>query len=445
MGQGREQRRSHPRRKLGELVAADRSAVEILVEQNADRLPDLVPLRFARMLTDPFAFYRGTAAVMAADLACSPGSGVQVLSCGDAHVSNFGIYASPERELVFDLNDFDETAAAPWEWDLKRLVTSAVIGGRHSGFRRSQIDAIARAAVVEYTDGLRQMLRLTALQRYYLHAQPELVLGDLDPQLQSIIERTLRRARKRTSDRVFAKIMEPTADGGLRLREDPPVLMHLPDVKELATQSYRAYLASVSPDIAMLLSQFELTDVARRVVGVGSVGTRCYLLVFTGPAGEPLVLQVKEAMRSVLEQHGRVELPAELADFTGRFGQGARVVGGQRILQSVSDPFLGFTRFNGSDYHVRQFHDMKGTIETEGMGASAFGGYVRACALLLARAHAQSPTAPAVREYIGKGPAVVEPIVGFAEAYADKSLADFEELRRAAARRDIEVAPDPAR
>src|SRR5262245_31912318 len=213
MARGRAMRKTVPRRALAELVGSPRTAVEILVAQNADRLSDLVPLRFARMLTDPFSFYRGSAAVMAADLAASPSSGVEVVSCGDAHLSNFGIYAAPHRALVFDLNDFDEAATAPAEWDVKRLITSAIVGGRHAGYPEKTIRRFAVDAMSAYRNGLRVMLDMNVLDRYYLRVEPERYLNRVTGSLASVINRTARRARKRTSARVFDRIMVPGPDG----------------------------------------------------------------------------------------------------------------------------------------------------------------------------------------------------------------------------------------
>ena len=262
MARGRALRKTVPRRALAQLTASPRTATEILVAQNADRLSELVPLRFARMLTDPFSFYRGSAAVMAADLAASPSSGIEIMCYGDAHVSNFGMYAAPHRSLVFDLNDFDEAAVAPAEWDVKRLITSAIVGGRHAGYHTS----------------LHAMLDIDVLDRYYLRVEPERYVDTVSGGLLGVIQQTIRRARTRTSTRVFKRIMETGPDGTLRLREMPPVLQHVGvDVATQLIESFQEYLAGVPADVALLLSHFRVTDIALRVVGVGSVGTRCYL------------------------------------------------------------------------------------------------------------------------------------------------------------------------
>jgi len=447
VARGRALRKTVPRRSLAQLTPSARTATEILVAQNAGRLSELVPLRFARMLADPFAFYRGSAAVMAADLAASPSSGIEIMCCGDAHVSNFGMYAAPHRSIVFDLNDFDEAAVAPAEWDVKRLITSAIIGGRHAGYPTKAIRRCVEEALVGYQTSLQAMLEnMDVVDRYYLRVEPERYVGKVSKGLLGVIQKTTSRARTRTSARVFKQIMEIGAEGTPRLREEHPVLQHVDEeIEAPVVEAVQEYLAAVPADVALLLSHFRVTDVALRVVGVGSVGSRCYLVVLVGPNGTPLILQIKEATQSVLEEYGGWRQPATLTAAIEAKGQGVRVTDGQRILQAMSDVFLGTTRKDGRDYYIRQFHDMKGTIETEGMSASTFGEYVSACAVLLARAHSQSANASILRGYAGTSDTVHDAIAEWSYAYADKSLDDFHQLRAAAAAGDIEVADDPAR
>lgn len=443
---GRSLRKEAPRSGLGQLVISPRSAVEILVEQNRTRVASLVPLRFARMLTDPFSFYRGSAAVMAADLAVGPSSGIPVYSCGDAHLSNFGIYAAPDRALIFDLNDFDETAMAPAEWDLKRLVTSGIVGGRHAGYSEKVIRKQVAEVLASYRRGLQDVLDMGILDRYYLRFEPERYNARAGGALAEVIARTTRQARKRTSKRVFGRIMEERPDGSLRLRENPPVLRHLKvAVEDRILATFREYLTTVPPDVALVLSHFKVTDIAQRVVGVGSVGTRCYLVIMTGPCGTPLVMQVKEAGQSVLESYGAVPQSDWMHRGISERGEGARVVAGQQVLQASSDVFLGALRWDGRDYYVRQFHDMKGSVDTEIMSQREFGRYVSACALVLARAHAQSRNATVWAGYIGKGGAFDEAITQWSFAYADKAFGDYQQLVAAAAAGEIEVADDPLR
>jgi uncharacterized protein (DUF2252 family) len=447
MARGRALRKVTPRRALAQLTPSSRTATEILVAQNASRLPDLVPLRFARMLADPFSFYRGSAAVMAADLAASPSSGIEIMCCGDAHVSNFGLYAAPHRSIVFDLNDFDEAAVAPAEWDVKRLVTSAIIGGRHAGYPARAIRRCVERALEGYQTSLQAMLKeMNVLDRYYLRVEPEHYTGTVSKGLQAVIQKTTSQARTRTSARVFKQIMKIGPDGTPRLREAPPVLQHVDEeVEAPLVESVQAYLAAVPADVALLLSHFRVTDIALRVVGVGSVGTRCYLVIMVGPNGTPMIMQIKEANRSVLEEYGGWPQPDTLAAAVEAKGQGVRVIDGQRILQAMSDVFLGTTRKDGRDYYVRQFHDMKGSVDTEGMSASTFGEYVFACAVLLARAHSQSANASILRGYVGTNDNVHKAVAEWSYEYADKSLDDFHQLRAAAAAGDIEVADCPAR
>jgi len=446
VARGRARRKVVPRRCLAHFMPTTRDPVEILVEQNRNRLRELVPLRFARMLSDPFSFYRGAAALMAADLADGPSSGVEVMCGGDAHLSNFGVYASPQRTLIFDLNDFDEAAVAPAEWDVKRLTTSAIIGGRQAGYPEKLVKRIAQNVVSTYRDGLLTMLDMNLLDRYYLRLEPQRYVNEVSGNLGQVIAATARKAKTRTSARVYERIMEKGPDGQLRLRENPPLLQHVGiDDEAAVTAAFREYLTGVPADVAVLLSHFTLTDVALRVVGVGSVGTRCYLLILTGPDGTPLVLQVKEATSSVLEEYGRWQQPDVLATAERAMGHGLRVVDGQRILQAVSDVFLGSLRLDGRDYYVRQFQDMKGSFETEGMDPDAFGKYVGACAYALARGHAQSANGSMLRGYVGSGDVVAAAILEWAYAYADKNAYDFAKLQSAAKAGQIEVADDPMR
>lgn len=446
VARGRALRKSVPRRSLAQLNPSTQSATEILVAQNANRLGDLVPLRFARMLADPFSFYRGSAAVMAADLAASPTTGIEIMCCGDAHISNFGLYAAPHRSILFDLNDFDEAAVAPAEWDVKRLVTSAIIGGRHAGYRAKAIRRCVEQALEGYQKSLEAMLEeMDVLDRYYLRVEPEHYTGEVSRGLQAVIQKTISRARTRTSARVFKQITEIGPDGTPRLREAPPILQHVDEeVEAPVLASIEEYLATVPADVALLLSHFRVTDIALRVVGVGSVGTRCYLVILVGPNDTPLILQIKQATRSVLEEYGGWPQPHRLTAAVEAQGQGVRVIDGQQILQAMSDVFLGVTRKDGRDYYVRQFHDMKGTIDVEGMSAATFTEYVVACAVLLARAHSQSANASILRGYVGTNDSVHDAVAEWSYTYAEKSLDDFHQLSAAAAAGDIEVATDTA-
>lgn len=449
---GRAQRRVTPRRALAELVTAEASATDILLEQNRDRVPELAPLRFARMLVDPLHFYRGAAAVMAADLAASPTSGIDLMACGDAHLTNFGVFASPDRTMIFDLNDFDEAAVAPAEWDLKRLVTSAILGARDRGFSEETVRDIAEATAEAYRSAMATMREMTVLERFYLRVEPENLGVEaenpgvaISKSLDKVIRHTLEEARKRTSDRAYDKLTELDTDGIPRFRETT-LTRHVPLADETnLLDAVDEYMGSVNADVHVLLAHFKVTDIAMRVVGVGSVGTRCYLALLVDAQGTPLVLQVKEAKRSVLEEYGKWPQPPILQDAITAHGQGRRVVVGQRILQAMSDVFLGTIRVDGGHFYIRQFHDMKGSIELSALNETTFSEYTQGCAVVLARAHAQSARARVLHGYFGNGHKAIDAIITWCYRYADKTVADFEQVAAAARAGDIEVANDPQR
>lgn len=422
VARGKAARAITPRSALATWATRDRDPVAILEAQNQTRLPDLVDLRMTRMTANPFAFYRGTAAIMAADLANDPTTGISIVSCGDAHISNFGLYASPQRTLVFDLNDFDEAAPAPWEWDLKRLVTSVIIGARDNGFDEQVVRSAALAAAAEYRRTLIELMRLPVLDRYYRNAEIKRVRKRLSAAGREMVDRAARHARKRTSDQAVARMSTVDEAGNRFFVDTPPVLTRLPAEQQSSIRHlFDEYLATVPADIALLLSQHELTDIALRVVGVGSVGTRCFVLLLTGPAEEALILQVKQAETSVLQSWGGVD---NVSDH-----QGARVVGNQRILQAISDPFLGhLTGVNGWHFYVRQFRDMKGSVDIAGLTPYQFETYVGACGAVLARAHSQNPEAAAIVGYLGSSDAVDSAVLEWSLGYAEQSLADFERV-----------------
>lgn len=436
---GRSRREHTPREALAQRSTAARDVVAHIAEQNASRDQDLVPLRIERMLANPFAFYRGTAGLMALDLAADPHSGILIAACGDAHISNFGFFASPERKLVFDLNDFDEAAIAPWEWDVKRLVTSIVVGGIHAEYSDREIRKAARRSVRAYRKGLESSLQTSPLERYYMHGNIDFARRTMSPEAQLVLKAAIKAAEKRTSSRAIRRTTELGEDGILRFVEQPPTMMRTTVEQrgpgESAAQLYAHYRDTVNIDIDTVLSQYTPTDLARRVVGVGSVGTRCYLQLLQGADGDALLLQVKEASESVLQRYGRIPQPSRITEGVPVYGNGYRVVGLQRILQAVSDPFLGHLRRGEHDYYVRQFHDMKGSIELEGLAFRPFLDYARACGAMLARAHAQSPSSGQIVGYFGKSDAAADAIIDWSFAYAAQSLRDFESLRAFEAQR----------
>ena len=407
--------------------SAQRDPLGILNEQNATRVQELVPLRMQRMLVSPFTFYRGAAAIMAADLAGGPITGVRVVSCGDAHISNFGLFASPQRTMVFDLNDFDEAAVGPGEWDVKRLVASVVIGARESNFSAAEIRRAATSAAASYREGLRDMMKLSVLERLYFRVDIEGENKNLDSASRKVLKKATNQARLRTSEAFVEKISERGRDGRLLLKENPPVLAHVPYADEVSiVELFEKYRRTVPADIAQLLSQFTITDIARRVVGVGSVGTRCYIMILTGPQGESLVLQIKEAQVSVLQSYGGEAVnPRFLGLETADAPQALRVVSNQRILQAVSDLFLGYVRFDEKDFYVRQFRDMKGSIDVSKLTIKPFVTYAAACGALLARAHSQSENAAMIAGYLGSSGVFDDAVVDWSLAYADQSQADF--------------------
>ncbi len=424
---GRAARKTTPRRALGALGSHARDPLGILAAQDAGRIAELVPLRAERMSANPFAFYRGTAALMAADLAAGESSGIRVASCGDAHVANFGFYASPQRTLVFDLNDFDEAGWAPWEWDVKRLVTSIVLAGQ-AGARDEEVTrAAAAAAVGTYARALAKAVARSPLERYYEHLEVAGRSKTLDRQSRRVVREAIRAAQTRTGERAARKLTEAGPDGRLRFAEQPPTMTHLePELTARVQSSVDAYMSTTRADVRLVLQQYTASDTVRRVVGVGSVGTRCYITVLQDAAGHPLVMQTKEAGRSVLVEYGGQSLPPELDAAIAESGEGARVVALQRILQGVSDPFLGYFRGVERDYYLRQFRDMKVGLDMESLDDLPFHEYAQACAATLARAHSQSPRAAEVVGYIGDGRAACAALVEWAYAYADVSRGDYD-------------------
>lgn len=420
------------------ILPKSRDPIGILEEQHESRLTDLVPVRIGRMSQSVFAFYRGSAAVMAADLADAPQTGLNVVCCGDAHVSNFGFYASPERSLLFDLNDFDEASVAPWEWDLKRLTASVHVGGRDIGMREDACRDATQRAAAAYRESLRALMRMTALERYYYKVDADLVQRML---ASDQTRQAVKKARKRTSDQLLAKItMRDEKGKGLCIVDQPPVTRHVPHAAAEDLEGlFQQYLGTLREDTAWLLSQFRLVDFVLRVVGVGSVGTRCYVLAFEGPQGEVLFLQAKEAQASVLTTYGK--MPRTIPGAAGGIDhtEGHRVVAGQRILQAQSDPFIGhIVGWAGEkgdrprvDYFWRQFRDMKGSIDLATLDGDQFTAYGELCGRLLARAHSQSPAAAAIAGYLGKGGRFDEAISDWSAGYADQCEADYAALKAA--------------
>jgi uncharacterized protein (DUF2252 family) len=421
--------------------ATDRpDPVSLLEEQAASRVPGLVPIRHGRMLASPLAFYRGAALIMAADLAPTPRSGITVQLCGDAHLSNFGVYASPERQMLFDINDFDETLPGPWEWDVKRLGASFEVAGRELGFSPADRRAVVTAGVREYRDAMRRAARMGVLEAWYSHLTvedlaawitEEVRAGRLGRKEAREAARDVAKARTRVHRRSFDRLTAEV-DGKLRIAADPPLVVPIddlagPDAAREETEEWmrslvRAYRGSL-PYEHHPMEEFRYVDTARKVVGVGSVGTRAWIFLFVGrDHGNPLFLQAKEAQASVLESYvGR-----------SRFENHARrVVEGQRLMQAASDIFLGWLRLEGldgqwRDYYVRQLHDWKGGVQVETLRVPGATLYARLCGATLARAHARRGDRIAIASYLGRADAFDRAIAEFSVAYADQNERDFE-------------------
>ncbi|MBD5786479.1 DUF2252 domain-containing protein [Cellulosimicrobium terreum] len=441
---GRALRDRAPRRTQGALVLPERDPVAIIEEQNRDRIQELVPLRIGRMLESPFAFYRGTAATMAHDLRDGPRTGAHVVACGDAHVSNFGLFASPERQVVFDLNDFDEACDAPWEWDVKRLAASMYVGGRDKGMSEEACGDAARHAARGYRELLPDLFARSALERFTYRMDADSIEPLLRKEGRDELRRTVRKARRRTSEQVVQKITTRTAEGRQRIVDQPPVTQHLDlATRDEVTMLFEQYREPLRADVRLLLGQFTAVDHVLRVVGVGSVGTRCYIALLEGPAGESLVLQAKEAVSSVLATYGGMAdaLPAGLAPVSSVPSQGRRVVAAQRILQAHSDPFLGWLTIEVPertgrprvDFFWRQFRDMKGSVELDRLTAAQFTRYGELCGRVLARAHSQSPGARLAYGYLGRSDMFDHAMARWARGYADVVEQDYAALEAAVA------------
>jgi uncharacterized protein (DUF2252 family) len=408
--------------------------VALLEAQNADRLPALVPLRWARMLPSPFTFLRGAAVVMAADLASTPTTGITVQVCGDAHIANFGVFASPERNLLFDVTDFDETLRAPWEWDLKRLAASAVVAARTAGLNEWVGQAAAATGVRAYRVAMRRYAGETVLASWYSQVDEETTTRLLRRgRSRNELEAMFAKARDATSATALPTLATLTRAGEWRIVDHPPVVSHDGMGEHLAglQRLYQTYRGSLEDDRRLLLDRFEVRDYALKVVGVGSVGTRCFVALLVSDVDEPLFLQVKEAQQSVLA-------PYAGADGTSR--EGRRVVTGQRIMQADSDIFLGWAEAEGRDFYVRQLRDMKGSANFATMRPGVFRDYLELCGLTLARAHARSGSAPEIAGYLGRGPVFDDAVTRFAVAYADQTAADHKRLRDAVRSGRIQAA-----
>ena len=400
-------------------TADRRDPVAILREQDARRIAELIPIRHERMRASPLAFFRGAAAVMAEDLATTATSGLRVQACGDAHLLNFGVYATPERELVFDVNDFDETLPAPFEWDVKRLAASVAVAGRDRGFSSMDCEGAARSSAASYRARMSASAQMGHLDVWY----DRVAFDDLLALIQTANARKLgesvaRKAGRATNLGALDKLTKEV-DGQLRIVDNPPLIEHSPDAAERAPalDALRRYRRSLSDEMRVLLDRYRPIDWARKVVGVGSVGTDDAVVLLLGDSEhDPLFLQVKEAQASVLE-------PIAAASRYRNHGQ--RVVAGQRLTQAASDIFLGWTAIDGRNYYMRQLRDAKASVPIEKLAPSELGHYAQACGAALADGHARSGDPVAIAAYLGSGSAFDRAIARFAIAYAEQTERDF--------------------
>jgi uncharacterized protein (DUF2252 family) len=446
---GRAARKSAPRSSHGSWAASPSRTdpVALLEQQAVSRVADLVPIRYARMLVSPLAFFRGAAGIMAADLAETPTSGITVQLCGDAHLSNFGVFGTPERNLIFDLNDFDETIPGPWEWDLKRLAASFEVAGRYRGFSRTQRTLICRTVARGYRERMRAASSSPVLRAWYARLDAKQVAEIVRREhrenraTKKTVDRTvwmLTKARTRDSMRAFTKLVD-VVDGVMRIRPDPPLIVPLSDLapadrdrkqnESEMRELLRQYQSTLS-DQAHPLNEFEFVDMARKVVGVGSVGTRAWIVLLRGrDDSDPLLLQAKEAQASALQPY----LPASEYD-----NQGERVVRGKRLMQAASDVFLGWQTVTGldgvpRDFYVRQLHDWKGGAEIETMSSRGMMIYSRVCGETLARAHGRGGDRVAIAGYLGSGEVFDRAVARFAHRYADQNELDYRAFQGAVA------------
>jgi uncharacterized protein (DUF2252 family) len=445
VARGKAARREAPRSSHAAFEpAADRpDPVELLERQADTRVPELVPIRYGRMLVSPFTFYRGAALIMASDLATTPRSGLTVQCCGDAHLSNFGVFASPERRLMFDINDFDETLPGPWEWDVKRLAVSMLIAAQDNGYRAADQDRIVLGTVEQYRATMATFAGMRNLDVWYAHLDIESVLAQFRDQFKprqvKRTEKNIAKARTRDSMSAFSKLTR-RVDGRARIVAEPPLIVPIADMAQemggdpdevfaWLREMLRSFRSTLQPDRRVLLEEFELSDFARKVVGVGSVGTRAWIALLLGrDGGDPLFLQMKEAQASVLEDF---VAPSEFEN------AGERVVAGQHLMQASSDIFLGWVHVpeapdgQARDFYGRQLKDWKGSAEIEQMIPAGLLAYGRLCGWTLARAHARTGDRIAIAAYLGKGNTFGRAVLEFCHAYAEQNRRDYAALSKA--------------
>ena len=440
--QGRALREKCPRASQGEWKPRSKSQdiIKLLEQSDADRIPGLIPLKYQRMSVSPFTFFRGSAIIQARDLANANVSGITVQTCGDCHLANFGGFASPERKFVFDINDFDETYPGPWEWDVKRLGASLILAARDNSFSKGNAREAVHAAAAAYRKRMAEFAEMTALERYYAQVSFEAIQEYFrnDPDMSARLVKKYKKARSQTSEAVAPKLTT-LDDGRPMIKDEPPVLYH-PQGFTRAFEKQREefvkrYKQSLQADRRLLYERYRYQDAAMKVVGVGSVGTRCAVSLLLSEDGDPLFLQFKEARRSVLES------PRGKSRYSN---QGYRVVEGQRLMQAASDIFLGWSSTSRHDYYVRQLRDMKVSAEVETFKPSTLIGYATLCGWTVARAHAKTGSAVTIAGYLGSREEFDDALANYSEAYADQAERDFKAFQTAvrSGRLSIEPAKD---
>jgi uncharacterized protein (DUF2252 family) len=450
-------RRRAPRREHAAIGDMHRDPVELLEINSAGRIERLVPLRYGRMIESPFAFYRGSAIIQAHDLSGTPNSGLVTQICGDCHLANFGGFATPERALLFDLNDFDETSPGPWEWDLKRLSASFVVAARHLQHKRGVAEDLVRRVVTSYQKRMATYAEMGVLDIWYDRITFDRLLDEITlPEAKKRVQRGMERAASRTGEALLPKLSERVGEHWV-IRDAPPAIFHPGGQNTLISaeddwtrrsktrhgvaKSFDNYLSTLTADRRQLLSNFTAQDTAYKVVGVGSVGTRCLIHLMVDRHGKPLFLQIKEATQSVVARYFKSPAIEH---------EGQRVVEGQRLMQAASDPFLGWTIGPlGRHFYMRQLRDMKLSAQIELMDAPLLGEYAALCGWVLARGHAKaSGLAPEIRDYIGRGEQMADAMVKYSDAYADQVERDYEVFvaacrsGRLEARTDADMAAD---
>lgn len=403
--------------------ASDRpDPIHLLEESNRSRLAHLVPIRYGRMALSPFAFLRGAAAIMANDLSTTPVTGIRVQICGDAHLGNFGIYATPERKQVFDVNDFDETLPGPWEWDVKRLAASVLVAGRQNGFTAAENRRAVLTCVQSYRLYMHTFKAMSHLDLWYTAIDLQTILGVVSGKQQKLVRKAAGQSKRRSSLRAFPKLTK-FVEGQFRIKDEPPLIEHYQDPATLEElwAFYEAYVATLPEERLTLLNRYHAIDLAQKVVGVGSVGTVCAIVLLMGDDDfeEPLFLQIKEAQASVLEAYLSVSAYPNHAQ---------RVVIGQHLMQAASDIFLGWSSLGTRNYYIRQLRDMKLSVEVELMDLKTFIMYGQICAAALARAHARSGDSVLISGYLGNSDIFDQAIADFAEVYADQTERDHARL-----------------